>query len=70
MISLAHRTQSRLQHANSLGYPLICLNGIIVLPPDVSTAISVGLHNIYIEDVRPIIQTPLKQHQREESGMR
>lgn len=70
MISLAHKIQSRLQHAKSLGYPLICLNGIIFLPPDVTTAISVGLHNIYIGDVRSVIQTPLKLHQHEESGMR
>lgn len=70
MISLAHRIQSRLQHAKSLGCPLICLNGIIFLPLDVSTAISVGLHNVYIEDVRPIIQTPLKPHQCEESDIR
>lgn len=70
MISQAHRIQSRLQHAKALGCPLICLNGIIFFPPGVSTAISVGLHNIYIEDVRPIIQTPLKPHQCEETDVR
>lgn len=70
MILLAHRIQSRLQHAKSLGCPLICLNGIIFLLPDVSTAISVRLRNIYIEDGRPVIQTPLKPHQCEESDMR